>query len=56
MKLFLCEYIHPVVRKKLEEVLELISDWERLPECDAIISRNLKLTENVLKKDRKSVV
>ncbi|MBO5352156.1 MAG: 3-phosphoglycerate dehydrogenase [Lachnospiraceae bacterium] len=50
MKTFLCEYIHPEARRKLEDVSEIISDWERLPECDAIINRNLQLTAEILRK------
>ncbi len=49
MKIFLCEYIHPAARRELEAVSEIVSDWERLPECDAIINRNLQLTEEVLR-------
>lgn len=48
MKTFLCEYIHPKARKKLETFSEIISDWERLPECDAAINRNLQMTKEVL--------
>lgn len=48
MKTFLCEYIHPEARKALEAVSEIVSDWNRLPECDAIINRNLQLTREVL--------
>lgn len=50
MKTFLCEYIHPAARQALEEFSEIISDWERLTECDAIINRNLQLTGEVLEK------
>lgn len=50
MKTFLCEYIHPSARQALEEVSEIISDWNRLSECDAIINRNLQLTKEVLEK------
>jgi len=49
MKTFLCEYIHPAARLALEDFSEIISDWSRLPECDAIINRNLQLTKDVLK-------
>lgn len=49
MKTFLCEYIHPEARKALEACSEIVSDWSRLPECDAIINRNLQLTREVLK-------
>ncbi len=48
MKTFLCEYIHPEARRELERVSEIISDWDRLSECDAIINRNLQLTSEVL--------
>lgn len=48
MKTFLCEYIHPEARKELETFSEIISDWERLPECDAAINRNLQMTKEVL--------
>ena len=48
MKTFLCEYIHPAARKELESFSEIISDWERLPECDAAINRNLQMTREVL--------
>ena len=50
MKTFLCEYIHPAARKALEEFSEIIEDWNRLEECDAIINRNLQLTREVLEK------
>ena len=48
MKTFLCEYIHPSARQALESFSEIISDWERLSECDAIINRNLQLTREIL--------
>ena len=48
MKTFLCEYIHPVARKELESFSEIISDWDRLSECDAAINRNLQMTKEVL--------
>lgn len=48
MKTFLCEYIHPEARKTLEAVSEIISDWDRLAECDALINRNLQLTKDIL--------
>ena len=49
MKTFLCEYIHPEARKELESFSEIISDWDRLSECDAAINRNLQMTKEVLK-------
>ena len=48
MKTFLCEYIHPEARRALESFSEIISDWNRLPECDALINRNLQLTKEIL--------
>lgn len=48
MKTFLCEYIHPEARKALEAFSEIVSDWDRISECDAIINRNLQLTREVL--------
>lgn len=48
MKTFLCEYIHEKARKELESFSEIIDDWEKLSECDAIINRNLSLTRQVL--------
>ena len=48
MKTFLCEYIHPEAREALEACSEIISDWGRLSECDALINRNLQLTREVL--------
>ncbi len=50
MKTFLCEYIHPEARKTLEEISEIISDWNRLAECDALINRNLQLTKEILER------
>ena len=43
MKTFLCEYIHEEARKELESFSEIISDWDRLSECDAAINRNLQM-------------
>lgn len=48
MKTFLCEYIHPAARQALESFSEIVSDWERLPECDAAINRNLQMTKKFL--------
>ncbi len=48
MKTFLCEYIHEKARKKLESFSEIIEDWSRFSECDAVINRNLQLTREVL--------
>jgi len=48
MKTFLCEYIHPVARAALESFSEIVSDWEKLSECDAAINRNLQMTREFL--------
>lgn len=48
MKTFLCEYIHPAARAALESFSEIISDRERLQECDAAINRNLQMTRDFL--------
>ena len=48
MKTFLCEYIHPAARQVLESFSEIVSDLERLPECDAAINRNLQMTKKFL--------
>ena len=48
MKTFLCEYIHEEARKELASFSEILDDWERLSEADALISRNLQLTKEVL--------
>lgn len=50
MKTFLCEYIHPEARKVLESFSEIISDWDRLPECDAAINRNLQMKRDFMEK------
>ena len=50
MKTFLCEYIHPEARKVLESFSEIISDWDRLPECDAAINRNLQMKREFMEK------
>ncbi len=49
MKTFLCEYIHEEARKKLESFSEIVEDWDRFSECDAVINRNLQLTREVLR-------
>ena len=50
MKVFLCESIHPKALALLESRAEIVSDWERLGEVDAIINRNLKLPREILEK------
>lgn len=48
-KVFLCEYIHPEAYAYLKAYAEIISDWNRLAEADALIDRNFKITESFLK-------
>ena len=50
MKVFLCESIHPKALALLESRAEIVSDWARLGEVDAIINRNLKLPRETLEK------
>lgn len=50
MKVFLCESIHPKALALLESRAEIVSDWNRIGEVDAIINRNLKLPYEVLVK------
>lgn len=49
-KVFLCEYIHPEAYALLERHAEVISEWDRLPEVEAIIDRNFKITNNIMEK------
>lgn len=50
MKVFLCEYIHPDAREKLLQNAEIIGDWERIGECDALINRALQITAEVMER------
>ncbi len=50
MKVFLCESIHPEAFALLQKQAEIISDWSRLAEADAIINRNLSLSSELLQK------
>ncbi|MBQ8089491.1 MAG: hypothetical protein IJ233_02030, partial [Pyramidobacter sp.] len=50
MKVFLCESIHPAALELLKTRAEIISDWTRLDEADAIVNRNLQLPRSVLEK------
>lgn len=51
-KVFVCEYIHPDVYAYLKNHAEILTDWEEFPEADAVIDRNFKITEELLKKAR----
>lgn len=43
MKVFLCETIHEAAYKKLSEYAEIVSDWNRIGEVDALINRALQI-------------
>lgn len=49
-KVFLCEYIHPEAYAYLKAHAEVIHDWDRLSEAEALINRNLKMTDEVMEK------
>ena len=42
-RIFLCEAIHPEVYRLLKAQAEIIDDFERIGEADAVINRNLKM-------------
>ena len=48
-KVFLCEFIHPEAYAHLKAHAEIISSWEHFSEADAVIDRNFKITEELLK-------
>ena len=50
MNVFLCESIHPAALELLKSRAEVIDDWSRLAEADAIINRNLQLPRETLEK------
>jgi len=43
VKIFLCEPIHQEAYQILHKKYEMISSFDRLLECEIIISRNLKI-------------
>lgn len=47
-KVFLCEYIHPEAYAYLKAHAEVIHDWDRLSEAEALIDRNLKITDEIM--------
>lgn len=49
-RVFLCEYIHPEAYALLKRHAEVIRDWKRLPEAEGLISRNLKISSELLEK------
>ena len=49
-KVFLCEYIHPEAYALLKRPVEVIRDWQKLPEAEGLISRNLKISSELLEK------
>lgn len=52
-KVFLCEYIHPEAYKLLKAHAEIIREWERLPEADGLINRNLQIDREVMRRAEK---
>lgn len=49
-KVFLCEYIHPEAYAYLKMHAEILKDWERFEEAEAVIDRNFKITEELLQR------
>lgn len=52
-KIFLCEYIHPEAYELLKAYAEIIRDWERLPEADGLINRNLQIDRETMQRAEK---
>lgn len=50
MKVFLCESIHPKAYEALAQKAEIISDWERAGEVDALLDRILYIGKEQLDK------
>ena len=50
MKVFLVEDIHPEALAALQSCAEIVSDWNRIGEVDAILNRNLRLGRDLLSK------
>ena len=50
MKVFLCEPIHPDALALLKSRAEIIDDWNRIGEAEAVINRNLQLPGSLLEK------
>ena len=49
-KVFLCEYIHPDAYAFLKAHAEVIREWDRLPEAEALINRNLNISDEVIER------
>ena len=49
-KVFLCEYIHPDAYVFLKAHAEVIREWDRLPEAEALINRNLNISDEVIER------
>lgn len=47
-KVFLCEYIHPDAYACLKAHAEVIHEWDRLAEAEALIDRNLRISKEVM--------
>ena len=49
-KVFLCEYIHPDAYAFLKAHAEVIREWDRLSEAEALINRNLNISNEVMER------
>lgn len=49
-KVFLCEYIHPDAYAFLKAHAEVIREWDRLSEAEALINRNLNISSEVMER------
>lgn len=50
MKIYLSEYIHPEAQEKLQSYATVVDSFEEIEEIDAIILRNIDVTEDMIKK------
>lgn len=50
MKVFLCETIHEAAYQKLKERAEIINDWDRIGEAEALINRALQIGPKEMEK------
>lgn len=53
MKVYLSEYIYPPAEKLLREKAEIVDNWDQIEELDAIILRNVNVTEEMMENARK---
>ena len=53
MVVYLSEYIYPEAQKKLRESAEIVDNFDRIEEIDAIILRNIPVTAEMMDKAKK---